>query len=60
MSFVNITLYLMDAATITPVVVAPFVKGVFNLCQHLEISYSKNANKHFITGVYITINDSYR
>ena len=25
-SFVNITLYLMDAATITPVVVAPVVK----------------------------------
>jgi hypothetical protein len=34
--------------------------GVFNLCQHFEISYSTYANKHFITGVYITINDSYR
>ena len=34
--------------------------GVFNLCQHFEISYSRYANKHFITGVYITINDSYR
>ena len=22
-----------------------------------EISYSRDANKHFITGVYITIND---
>jgi hypothetical protein len=35
-------------------------RGVFNLCQHFEISYSRYANKHFITGVYITINDSYR
>ena len=34
--------------------------GVFNLCQHFEISYSRYANIHFITGVYITINDSYR
>ena len=34
--------------------------GVFNLCQHFEISYSRYANKHFIRGVYITINDSYR
>ena len=32
----------------------------FNLCQHFEISYSRYANKHFITGVYITINDSHR
>ena len=31
--------------------------GVFNLCQHFEISYSRNANKHYITGVYIAIND---
>ena len=36
------------------------VIGVFNLCQHFKISYSRYANKHFITGVYITINDSYR
>ena len=36
------------------------VSGVFNLRQHLEISYSRYANKHYITGVYITINDSYR
>ena len=34
--------------------------GVFNLCQHFEISYSRNANKHITTGVYITINDNYR
>jgi hypothetical protein len=34
--------------------------GVFNLRQHFEISYSRYANKHYITGVYITINDSYR
>ena len=33
--------------------------GVFNLCQHFEISYSRYAITHFITGVYITINDSY-
>ena len=33
--------------------------GVFNLCQHFEISYSRYANKHFITGVYIATNDSY-
>jgi len=32
--------------------------GVFNLCQHFEISHSRNASKHFITGVYITINDN--
>ena len=31
--------------------------GVFNLCQHFEISYSRNANKHITTGVYITINE---
>ena len=33
--------------------------GVFNLWQrqHFEISYSRYANKHFNTGVYITIND---
>ena len=35
-------------------------KGVFNLCQHFEISYSRYANKHYITGVYIAINDIYR
>jgi hypothetical protein len=35
-------------------------KGVFNLCQHFEISYSRNVNKHFITGVYITINETAR
>jgi hypothetical protein len=34
--------------------------GVFNLCQHFEISYSRYANKHYITGVYIAINDIYR
>ena len=33
--------------------------GVFNLCQRFEISYSRYANKHFITGVYIAINDIY-
>ena len=33
-------------------------EGVFNLHQHFEISYSRYANKHYITGVYITINDS--
>ena len=33
---------------------------VFNLCQHFEISYSRYAIKHFITGVYISITDSYR
>ena len=26
-------------------------KGVFNLCQHFEISYSRYAKKHFMTGV---------
>jgi hypothetical protein len=31
-----------------------------NPSQHFEISYSRYANKHYITGVYITINDSYR
>ena len=31
-----------------------------DLRQHFEISYSRYANKHYITGVYITINDSYR
>ena len=36
------------------------MNGVFNLCQHFEISYSRYANKHFITGVYIAINDSYK
>jgi len=35
-------------------------RGVFNLCQHFEISYSRYANKDCITGVYITINNSYR
>jgi len=34
--------------------------GVFNLCQHFEISYSRNANKHITTCVYIAINDHYR
>ena len=34
--------------------------GVFNLCQHFKISYSRYANKHYITGVYIAINDIYR
>ena len=34
--------------------------GVFNLCHHYEISYSRYANKHYITGVYIAINDIYR
>ena len=34
--------------------------GVFNLCQHFEISDSRYANKHYITGVYIAINDIYR
>ena len=36
------------------------LNGVFNLCQHFEISYSRYANKHYITGVYIAINDIYR
>ena len=36
------------------------VNGVFNLCQHFEISYSRYTNKHYITGVYIAINDTYR
>ena len=36
------------------------IKGVFNIRQHFEISYSRYANKHCIAGVYITINDSYR
>jgi hypothetical protein len=35
-------------------------KGVFNICQHFEISYSRYANKHYITGVYIAINDIYK
>ena len=34
--------------------------GVFILCQHFEISYSRNANQHIIIGVYITINANYR
>ena len=34
--------------------------GVFNLCQHFEISYSKNAIKPITIGVYITINHNYR
>ena len=34
--------------------------GVFKPCQHFEISYSRYANKHYITGVYIAINDIYR
>jgi hypothetical protein len=37
-----------------------YFTGVFNLCQHFEISYSRYANKHYITGVYIAINDIYR
>jgi len=32
------------------------INGVFNICQHFEISYSRNANKHITTGVYITFN----
>jgi hypothetical protein len=36
------------------------IYGVFNLCQHFEISYSRYASKHYITGVYIAINDIYR
>ena len=43
---------------LTDIYVLPI--GVFNLRQHFEISYSKYANKHYITGVYITINDSCR
>ena len=35
------------------------LNGVFNLRQHFEISYSRYANKHYITGIYITINDIY-
>ena len=35
------------------------IDSVFNLCQHFEISYSRYANKHYITGVYIAINDIY-
>ena len=34
--------------------------GVFNLCQQFEISYSRYANKHMTTCVYIAINDNYR
>jgi hypothetical protein len=34
-----------------------YYNGVFSLCQHFEISYSRNANKHITTGVYITINN---
>ena len=34
--------------------------GVFNLRQHFEILYSRYANKHYITCVYIAINDIYR
>jgi hypothetical protein len=37
-----------------------YFTGVSKICQHFEISYSRYANKYFITGVYITINDSYR
>jgi len=33
--------------------------SVFNLCQHFEISISRNANKHVTLCVYITINDNY-
>ena len=40
--------------------IAIHFNGVFNLCQHFEISYSRYANKHYITGVYIAINDIYR
>jgi hypothetical protein len=29
----------------------------FTMKDITEISYSRDANKHFITGVYITIND---
>ena len=32
---------------------------VFNICQHFEISISRNTNKHVTLGVYITINDNY-
>jgi hypothetical protein len=35
-------------------------KGVFNLFQHFEISYSRNTNKHITIGVYITIKYNYR
>jgi len=28
---------------------------VFNLCQHFEILYSRNSNKHITIDVYITI-----
>ena len=44
----------------TPQSTAWLVIGVFNLCQHFEISYSRYANKHYITGVYLAINDIYR
>jgi hypothetical protein len=43
-----------------PEVIKTYNNGVFNLRQHFEISYSRYANKHYSTGVYITINDSYR
>ena len=36
------------------------INGIFNLCQQFEISYSRYANKHITTCVYITINDNYR
>jgi hypothetical protein len=39
---------------------ATYISGVFNLCQHFEISYSRYANKYYITGVYIAINEIYR
>jgi hypothetical protein len=32
---------------------------VFNICQHFEISISRNTNKPVTLGVYITINDNY-
>jgi hypothetical protein len=40
----------------------PIFPGIFNLfkCQHFEILYSRNANKHITIVVYIIINDNYR
>ena len=47
MSFVNITLFRMDAATITPVVVAPVVKGATTCIypNNIYIYISKQTNK---------------
>ena len=60
----HMILYKMDWLTLryvtTMAASATNRDGVFNLCQHFEISYSRYANKHYITGVYIAINDIYR